>query len=291
MFRNIVKLSAISAGVVASIAGTVAVVNAKSNCDDLGQKNKRYSFPEADLPNFKKWNWNWDRLEPGSPGIWPESNKPDEPCSETSGKSVPKARRNIILVRHGQYNTDDTDDDKNHTLTALGQEQAALTGQKLNSMGIKFDSITSSKMIRAIQTACTMLENMKTQDCLKLEVNDPLLNEGVPTIPEPPYRRPDLWCPEPRDVLVDGSRIESAFRKYFHRADPSQEKDSWEIIVCHGNVIRYFACRALQFPPEGWLRISIDHCSIARFTILPTGEVILRGLGDSGHIPYDKATA
>ncbi|CAL8069852.1 unnamed protein product [Orchesella dallaii] len=290
MFRNFRKLSAIGAGVVASLAGTVAVVNAKSNCDESGQK--RYNFPEADLPHFKKWNWNWDRLQPGTPGIWTGSNKSDSDCtSESSGKAVPKARRNIILVRHGQYNTDDKDDDQNHTLTALGEEQAAMTGRRLSSMGIKFTSIISSKMIRAIQTASIIVENMKTQDSLCLEINDPLLNEGVPCIPEPPYTRPDLWCPEPRDVLVDGSRIESAFRKYFHRAETSQEKESWEIIVCHGNVIRYFACRALQFPPEGWLRISIDHCSIARFTILPSGEVILRGLGDSGHIPYDKATA
>jgi len=60
MLRNFGKLSAIGAGVVASIAGTVAVVNAKSNCDEPGQ-SKRYSFPEADIPPFKKWNWNWDR--------------------------------------------------------------------------------------------------------------------------------------------------------------------------------------------------------------------------------------
>jgi len=41
----------------------------------------------------------------------------------------------------------------------------------------------------------------------------------------------------------DGARIEAAFRKYFYRADRSQEKDSYEILVCHANVIRYFVCR------------------------------------------------
>lgn len=41
----------------------------------------------------------------------------------------------------------------------------------------------------------------------------------------------------------DGARIEAAFRRYIHRADPKQKEDSFEIIVCHANVIRYFVCR------------------------------------------------
>lgn len=41
----------------------------------------------------------------------------------------------------------------------------------------------------------------------------------------------------------DGARIEAAFRRYIHRADPKQKEDSYEVIVCHANVIRYFVCR------------------------------------------------
>lgn len=41
----------------------------------------------------------------------------------------------------------------------------------------------------------------------------------------------------------DGARIEAAFRRYIHRADSKQTEDSYEIIVCHANVIRYFVCR------------------------------------------------
>ena len=46
--------------------------------------------------------------------------------------------------------------------------------------------------------------------------------------------------------FVDNGRIEAAFRKYFHRASPRQHKDSYEIFVLHGNVIRYFTCRYLR---------------------------------------------
>ena len=44
-------------------------------------------------------------------------------------------------------------------------------------------------------------------------------------------------------VFQDSARIEAAFRKYIHRADANQSEDSYEIIVCHANVIRYFVCR------------------------------------------------
>lgn len=56
-------------------------------------------------------------------------------------------------------------------------------------------------------------------------------------------------------------------------------------MVCHANVIRYFICRALQLPPEAWLRISLHHASITWISIYPSGRVILRMLGDCGHMP------
>lgn len=85
-------------------------------------------------------------------------------------------------------------------------------------------------------------------------------------------------------------RIEAAFRKYFHRAEPEQDKDSYEIIVCHSNVIRYFVCRALQLPPEAWLRISLKHASVTAISIRPNGKVSVRGMGEAGHLPPDKLT-
>lgn len=112
------------------------------------------------------------------------------------------------------------------------------------------------------------------------------------------------YVPCLQQFFQDGARIEAAFRKYFHRAEAAQEKDSYTLIVAHANVIRYFVCRlaqnnnfltihfkmcfyfrALQFPAEGWLRISLNHASITWLSILPSGRIILRTLGDSGHIP------
>lgn len=61
-------------------------------------------------------------------------------------------------------------------------------------------------------------------------------------------------------------------------------------MVCHANVIRYFVCRALQFPPEAWLRFSLHHASITWLTVMPDGRVSLRLYGDSGHMPIEYLT-
>ena len=126
-----------------------------------------------------------------------------------------------------------------------------------------------------------------------------------------------------KKVDEENPRIEASFRKYFYRSDsiaspfiktkgeennhtnalesnnttdaidllPStQAKHEFEIIVCHANVIRYLTCRALQIPPECWLRFCTFNCSITYFTIRFTGSVMCQMLGDIGHLQYDQST-
>lgn len=90
-----------------------------------------------------------------------------------------------------------------------------------------------------------------------------------------------------QQFFEDGARIEAAFRKYFHRAEPDQKQDTYTLVVCHANVIRYFVCRALQFPPEAWLRISLGHASITWISVMDDGRVTLRTLGETGHMPKE----
>lgn len=51
-----------------------------------------------------------------------------------------------------------------------------------------------------------------------------------------------------------------------------------------------FFIRIMQFPPQGWLRITLNHGSITQITILGDGSVLLKILGDSGFIPANKLT-
>ena len=48
--------------------------------------------------------------------------------------------------------------------------------------------------------------------------------------------------------------------------------------------------RALQLPPEAWLRMSLHNGSMTWLTIRPNGRVSLRMLGDCGYMDKDKLT-
>ncbi|XP_037115483.1 serine/threonine-protein phosphatase PGAM5, mitochondrial isoform X1 [Syngnathus acus] len=234
------------------------------------------------VPTGHAWDVNWDKREPStlSNGKKKESATEDPSSEQDNGK--PKATRNILLIRHSQYNLSGSSD-KERFLTPLGREQAELTGQRLSALGLKYDVLIHSSMTRATETAHILSKHLPGVELLSCD----LLREGAPIEPVPPVTH---WKPDAVQYHEDGARIEAAFRRYIHRAEPKQKEDSYEIIVCHANVIRYFVCRALQFPPEGWLRMGLNNGSITWLTIRPSGRVALRTLGDAGFMPPDKLT-
>jgi len=231
-------------------------------------------------PCLKKWDADWDKRDVKTTQKMDqltlgEGANPEKPLK-------PTATRHVLLVRHGQYNMEAKDDLDRH-LTEVGKQQAQITGERLKDTGIKFDRVVVSTMTRAQETAnliCQSLPVLPHEDCSALR-------EGAPW---PPIPTSTNWKPERFEFYQDYPRIESAFRKYIHRADASQTEDSYDLIVCHGNVIRYFVCRALQFPREGWLRMSVGHCGLTWITIRPSGSVSLRELGGVQHLPPNIIT-
>uniref|UniRef100_A0ABM5F2Q6 Serine/threonine-protein phosphatase PGAM5, mitochondrial n=1 Tax=Pogona vitticeps TaxID=103695 RepID=A0ABM5F2Q6_9SAUR len=229
------------------------------------------------------WDTNWDRREPLALMNLKKKNQEtgEEEVSARLSHYKAKATRHIFLIRHSQYHMDGQND-KDRILTQLGREQAELTGKRLASLGLKYDKIVHSSMTRATET--TNIISKYLPGVSKLSTD--LLREGAPIEPNPPSNH---WKPE-AVYYEDGARIEAAFRNFIHRAGVKQEEDSYEIFVCHANVIRYIVCRALQFPPEGWLRISLNNGSITHLVIRPSGRVALRTLGDTGFMPPEKIT-
>ena len=62
------------------------------------------------------------------------------------------------------------------------------------------------------------------------------------------------------------------------------------IVVCHMNVIRYFVARALQLPPETWLRMRGDNCGITEIIVTPKGQASLGRFADTGHLSIEQTT-
>ena len=93
---------------------------------------------------------------------------------------------------------------------------------------------------------------------------------------------------------IDTPHVPEQDSSHHHPLDPNAHQynpqHEFEILVGHGNVIRFFFCRALQLPPEAWLRISAFNCSITYLMIYPNGYVSCRMMGDVGHLGYDNTS-
>lgn len=260
-----------------------------ANCRSVQLCEKK----KSQLPDKKKeWDDNWDKSAQINKTVNGVKSEPEIPildlaienissCPSSPPEPEPSATRHILLVRHGHYTHNNGD--RFRTLTEIGRKQAILTGERLKSLQIKFNNIVVSTMTRAQETGSIigdLLPEVATTNCS-------LLREGAPYPIEP---KSSVWNPLDQTFFKDNPRIEGAFRKYIHRADPSQKEDSYDLLVCHANVIRYLVCRSLQFPSEGWGRMSIAHCGLTWLAIRPNGRVSLRGLGDIGHLPPDLIT-
>jgi len=214
---------------------------------------------DIDLSKSSTWNSSWDSLK-----------------RENSWS------RHLYLIRHGQY-FDNVRTLNEMKLTVLGKEQLEYTGKRLNQMNIQFDHLIHSGMVRALESAVIINEQLDSK--LQL-IEDKNLTEGLPVAPIPyvGISQRDV------DVYGDKARIDTAFATYFHRARSNQRKDTHDIIVFHANILRYFICKIMQFPIQAWLRITLNHGSITQITILSDGSVILKNVGDSGFIPSNKVT-
>lgn len=235
---------------------------------------------------YPAWDYNWDGRMTTKSSLPAVSTLEGLRRSKIGGKT-----RHLLLIRHGQYDETYDEDERRH-LTELGQKQAQLTGErlaKLQQVGVPLRRLHVSDMTRAKETAAIIAEQLSAD--VERMSPDPLLNEALPS-PMIPVR-PDV----PNAVVeIDANhdRIEEAFRKYFYRSTdkPSSDDDrhEFEVIVGHGNVIRYFTCRALQLPPEAWLRMSVFNCSLTYIQIQPNGYVSVRLLGDTGHLGYEDTS-
>lgn len=166
------------------------------------------------------------------------ANRWRDPEAEPRDERRGRVARHILLVRHAQYHMSAADD-AHRTLTSMGEQQTTHLAQRLRALheastgyhkATSFSMLSSSKLTRAVQTA----DAVATALTIETVGRHSDLNEGRPCLPEPaPSHAPNYT-----NRSGDSERIEHAGRRICARPPPSQTADSWEVVVCHANVIR-----------------------------------------------------
>lgn len=184
------------------------------------------------------------------------------------------ATRTLMLVRHGQYVTDPTHP-RSGALTALGRKQARRLAGRLAEYPV--GALHVSTMPRAVETAELVGPALGSLRCRRTR----LLLEGIPTaLPQLPGLSRAL-------VTEHRQRMDEAFERYFK---PARGRDRYEVLVCHGNIIRYLLRKALGDPAHKWWRSETHNCSLSMVSIDADGAMRLLALNDVGHLPRSMQT-
>lgn len=196
----------------------------------------------------------------------------------------------LFFIRHGQYEhleyagpdtrlTLDQINALDGGLTPIGQEQAALTAARFRGRPIA--AILCSTLPRAMETAHIIAG--------AFEDVEPACSQRLwECIPSVPAEFAEHFSEVSADDIAQGrARAAKVYEHYFHPAD---SEDVQEIVVAHGNLIRYLVCRALHVTVDAWLYMYTHHCGVTEFIVRSDGSVRLVSYNDVGHLPARLVT-
>ncbi len=185
------------------------------------------------------------------------------------------AIKTIILLRHGQYKSEPSE-----KLTSLGRQQAVRAGKRLKS--IKLDKIHFSTLPRAYETAEIVKVTLAYPK--KLHGSD-FLHECVPGFPKK-LRKKHGYTDE-KKLMKDKRQADRAYREIF----TFSKRNCTELVVCHGNIIRYFVCKALGIDTESWRKFDIKQCGITVIQLNKKSRSLnVISHNDVGHLPVKMQT-
>ena len=227
------------------------------DCDPVIFGKKEVEYP--------LWEHNWDK----------RARKEDDE------KPLEKSCRTLLLIRHGDYHTS-RDHEKYGHLNEKGVQQAQSAGVRLKELienGLEIDAFIVSTMPRAQESFEAIKENVDTS-CMEVVSSD-IITEGYPCVPDPPSSSKRTES----QVFQDSVRFEAGFRKLFYR--PSGDHgNTYNVVVCHANLIRFLVMRALQLPEKAWLRFSLQNASFTEVRVYEDGKVSLVNFGEQAHVKW-----
>lgn len=183
--------------------------------------------------------------------------------------------RYIYLVRHGQYDPHTpTTDPLEAGLTKVGHKQAEKTAKFLATLPIS--AVHVSSLRRTMETAAPLvaaLPQLKPQYSKRLW-------ECIP------YCSPEMrvMFADIPDAQIASEQLQ-ARQAYDQYIKPTRGKDRHEVIVSHGNLIRYFVARVLSADPSIWINMESRNCGITRIAIDHHGYASLISYNELGHLP------
>lgn len=191
------------------------------------------------------------------------------------------AYRYLHFVRHGQYFVKLHDQG---SLTPDGEAQARATADALKSLTVHH--IYHSTMLRAQQTAHAIAEFHPDVPLMPTD----LLRECIPSIP--PGMDGALKAVVP-DLTIDSAQrceaqLANAFSRFF--IPPEGKDDVHDLLVCHGNVIRYMVARTMDMHIDSWVRMMIYNCGISKVMIDEDGDIFLVSHNETGHLTLELRT-
>ena len=185
----------------------------------------------------------------------------------------PTFTHTLYLIRHGAYVADrNADPQVGPGITPLGVAQARLIAARLSGSGVTFDSMTSSTLQRARDTAAVIHETLSNVPVAQ----SALLSECTPPTFEPAQSEAAA------EQAACVKQLDQTFAEFFTVAKNAKRND---ILVAHGSVIRYLVVKALKVDPRAWLGMTVAHASLTVIQVLPDGSMKVLAVGDSGHIP------
>lgn len=190
--------------------------------------------------------------------------------------------RFIYLVRHAQYIQNGQEDGG---LTETGILQARLTAEVLGMLD--FNTIHCSTMLRTVETARIIMGEFPDKQAQPSD----LLRECIPSIPPrlSAFYASSTIRTQPSDEETGqcAERLEHAFRHYVTCAG---DEDEYDLLVTHGNLIRYFVARALDADPDIWVKMIMYNCGMSLIVVDPQGSTSLISHNEAGHLPLELRT-
>jgi serine/threonine-protein phosphatase PGAM5 len=190
------------------------------------------------------------------------------------------APRTLVLVRHGYYDADAKADPRlGPGLTPLGVAQARLAGARLAGLPFRFDAVLASPLTRAQETARVIASDLagaKIETVAELEECTP-----------PTWRIAQVAEEKPEEMAACAATLDALFAARFV---PSPDAERHDLLVAHGNVIRYLVTKALRVETKAWLEMSVGHASLTTIRVEADGTFKVIAVGDVGHLPPNLQT-